>query len=121
VPVAKFQFEVAIPTIHEQALSSLQFLHHLRDVVLGDIENDGYRLQLRNDGKAILIACVNNVPRVDGAQADSAVDGRCNPRIGKIQLRALNRTLVSLHNCFVLIDSRGLGIELLFWNGILGE
>src|ERR1041385_6128497 len=98
------RFEVAIPRIDNHALSSLQFVHNLRDIVFGNIENHGYRPQLRNDEKTVLVGGMNDVSGVHQAQSDSAVDRSSNVRIGEIQFCALNCAFIRLDHCLVLVN-----------------
>ena len=74
-------------------------LHHARHVVLGNREDDGDRLQLRDHDEAVGVGRVHDVARIDLAQSDAAADRRGDARVGELQLGVVDRALVGLAPC----------------------
>src|SRR5205823_8923816 len=102
-----------------KALPGLKLFHDGGDVVLSDVEDHPDRLQLRDECQTILVIRVDNVSRIDLAQADSSRERRGDARVRELQLRAFDWTLVRFDRSFILFDRGSLGIELLLGNGVL--
>ena len=73
-------------------------LHDLRELILGQGEDDGDGLDLGHQNQARGIGGVDDVAWVDGADADGAVDGRGDVSVGDVDLGGLNGGLVGLES-----------------------
>ena len=80
-----------------------------------------HRHDLCDDSHAVGIAAAHRVAHVHRAQADPATDGRRDTGIAQIELRYANGGIVHHNRAFELLDKRGLRINFLPRDRVLGE
>jgi hypothetical protein len=112
--------QVAVPCFHGQRLSGTEPLHDLGQVVLGEVEEHGDGLKLRNGGHAVGVVGMDDVALVDQAQAEPPCERREDPAVGKLQFDVLDDAFVGFDGAFKLMDVGGLRFELLARNDALG-
>src|SRR5271170_7688747 len=91
----------------------------LREVVLGDTENDGDRLKLSNDDERRGAVRLNDVARINEPQADPSVDWRSDVRIDQIYPRVIKQSLIVLNGALILFNGLFLIVDLLLRNCVL--
>ncbi len=85
---------VAVESVDGQLTTGAQFGDHLRQLILRQTEDHRNRLQLGNDQQAAGVRSVNHVSSIHQAQTDAAADGRGNVGKGKLELGAIDRSLI---------------------------
>ena len=75
-------------------------LAHARQILLRQREDRGHRTDLREDGQRILIIGMNDVARVNLAEADAAIERRGDGGVGELRLRVFDGTLVGVDSGF---------------------
>ena len=79
------------------------------------------RPHLRDEDDAVGVVGVHQIARVHLPEAEAAVDGRDDPRIGQLKLRAVDLCLVGLERAAILLDQRFLRRHLLPGDQALGR
>ena len=96
-----------------------QRLVDLRHLLLGRREHHGDRLQLDDRHDAVLVGGVDDVARIDEAEAGLARQRRLDGGVAQLRLGVVDRGLVALDLRRELIDRRLLGVELLVRGEVL--
>ena len=110
--------QVAVPGFHQQRVLGVQLLHHFWNVIFGKGENDGDRLNLRDDGQGIGVGSMNDIARIDQPKADTAGERGFDLAILNIELVCLDDAVVGVHRPLVLVDQSRLRVHLGFGDGI---
>src|SRR5277367_4495081 len=105
---------VTIECVHRHFVSLAQLFLDLRQIIFGDAENHGDRLQLGDYHQSRGAASGDNIPGIYQAQADAAINGRFDGGIVKIRGGAGDGALIILYGAFVLLHGLRLIVELLF-------
>ena len=111
----------AVVSVHHQPSTREQLLQHGRQIVLGNREQRGDRLHLRDHHEPVLVAGVDDVPRIDEAQADAATDRSRDSAVDELQLGVGDGPLVAFYGALELTDHRGLIVVLLPRDEALGD
>src|SRR5882672_7187696 len=90
-------------------------------MILRHTEYDRDWLQLSDSDQGIGIAGMDDVAGIDQPQSDSAGYRSSDMSVSELQLGIVHLSLIELQRAFVLMDGGGLGIELLFWDGVFGK
>ena len=109
---------LAVVGVHRHRGAARDPVEHGGDAVLGDGEDDGDRLQLRDHDEAVGVGRVHDVAGIHLAQPGPPADGRRDAAIGELDPDALEQAAIVLHRALVLADERALGVELLLGNRI---
>ncbi len=110
----------AVKGVDRKCALRLQLGLDLRQVVFGDVEDDGDGLKLGDHGEGGGGAGEDDIAGVDETQADATGDGRGDVAVGELDLVVLNGALVSLDGAFILDDGLLLVVELLLGDGVAG-
>ena len=97
-------------------------LADIAEVLLRQGEDHHRGLDLGQHGERLRIIWVDDVARIDLAEADPAIERGCDGRVGELGLRILDRALVGIDHRLELIDLGLLLIEALLGREVaLGE
>jgi hypothetical protein len=111
-PLASFVAQ-AVERVDGQLLAGTDLRHERGQLVLGQREDDVDGLELRDDGEPGRVGRVDEVARIDAAEADPAGDGRRHAAVDEVQLRGVDLALVDDERGLVLADEGHLRVELL--------
>ena len=82
-------------------------------------ENDGNRINLRDQNDAVRVLCRYIASRVDLPQPDATGDRRNDMRVGQVQLLIVDLRLVAFNAAFILLDDPDLIFRLLTRDQVL--
>ena len=93
--------------------AGIELRHDLRQIVLGQREDHGDRLQLRDHGDAGRARRLHVISRIDQPQPDAAGDRRDDVAISEVERLRVDQALVLFHRAFVLLHDEDLIFGLL--------
>ncbi len=111
--------EVAVERVDGQLPALAEAVAHRVELVLGQREDDGDGLNLREDDEPVRVRGVHHVAGVHEPEPGAAADGRRDARVCQVQPRGVDLPLIGLEDRLALRDGRGLRIELLLRNRVL--
>src|SRR5271154_3370363 len=113
-PGRDFRLLVAVVGIDRQFGAAAQLRQNLVKMILRQREDDRSGLNLRNHRERSAAARLNQVTRIDEAQADASSDRRSDVAVAKLHLVEIEGALIRLDEALILQNDLLLIVELLF-------
>src|SRR5664280_239099 len=111
--------EVAVERFDGQLPALAEAVAHCVELILGQREDDGDGLHLREDDEPVRVRGVHHVARVHEPEPGAAADRGRDARIREVEPSGVDLSLIGLERALALRDGRGLRVELLLRNGVL--